>query len=115
MDHAHAVAGRGALIPSERRYVEQLRVYERQTAKAGLSKLHGLRHHYAQARYRTLTQRYAEARAVPHKGWDAPVNGGPRRDALTPAQREIDHLVRLQISQELGHEREQITTVYLGR
>lgn len=112
---AHAVAGRGSLIPSQRRYVEQLRIYERQTANAGLSKLHGLRHQYAQSRYRTLTEHWAKVRGLPDGGCHAPVKGGPSRGELTPEQREIDHLVRLQISQELGHEREQITTVYLGR
>ena len=35
---AHEVAGRGSLIAPERTYVQQLRIYERQTANAGLSK-----------------------------------------------------------------------------
>jgi hypothetical protein len=40
MKQAHHLAGNGSLIPSERNYVQQLRLYERQTANAGLSKLH---------------------------------------------------------------------------
>jgi hypothetical protein len=48
-------------------------------------------------------------------GWPAPAAGGPSVAALTPAQRAIDRRVRLQVSAELGHGREQITTVYLGR
>jgi len=41
--------------------------------------------------------------------------GGPRSRDLTPSQRELDREARLTISEELGHEREQITAVYLGR
>lgn len=48
-------------------------------------------------------------------GWAAPAAGGPGSKALTPEQRELDREARLTISAELGHEREQITAVYLGR
>ena len=65
--------------------------------------MHGLRHAYAQSRYEALT------------GWKAPAAGGPGRDAMTPGQRLVDTEARQQISRELGHERIQITAVYLGR
>jgi len=103
LDRAHRIAGRGSLIPAERNYRQQLRIYERHTANAGLSKLHGLRHAYAQSRYEELT------------GWKSPAAGGPTTGALSPDQRRLDHQARLTISQELGHEREPITAVYLGR
>jgi hypothetical protein len=103
LDRVHRLVGRGSLIPSERSYRQQLRIYERHTANAGLSKLHGLRHDYAQARYEALT------------GWKAPAAGGPAAKTLTNAERAIDRAARLTISRELGHEREQITSVYLGR
>ncbi len=48
-------------------------------------------------------------------GWQAPAAGGPRARDLTPSEREADREARLTISAELGHEREQITVVYLGR
>ena len=48
-------------------------------------------------------------------GWAAPAAGGPRSRDLTPGQKAIDREARLTISRELGHEREQITAVYLGR
>lgn len=112
--NAHKVAGRGSLIPPERSYVEQLRIYGRQSANAGLSKLHGLRHQHAQRRYRKLTEEMALKRDLT-AGWSAPVDGGPSRADLTAIQREIDQAARLQVSRELGHEREQITAVYLGR
>ena len=103
LDRAHRIAGRGSLIPAERNYRQQLRIYERHTANAGLSKLHGLRHAYAQSRYEELT------------GWKSPAAGGPTTGALSHEQRRLDHQARLTISQELGHEREPITAVYLGR
>src|SRR3569833_461255 len=86
LQQAHQLAGKGALIPYHRKYIEQLRIYERQTARAGLSKLHGLRHQYAQTRYQTLT------------GWPAPAASGPTSKRLTPEQKQIDHEARLTIS-----------------
>ncbi len=103
LDEAKRFAGRGSLIPADKRYVEQLRRFEYQCAKAGSHRVHGHRHQYAQTRYRELT------------GWAAPAAGGPRSKELTVAQKAIDHEARLTISNELGHEREQITAIYLGR
>ena len=102
LDRAQRFVGGASLIPANRSYVQQLRVYERLTANAGLSKMHGLRHAYAQNRYEELT------------GWKSPAAGGPIVKSLTPEQRRIDQEVRLVISRELGHERKQITAVYLG-
>ena len=99
----HRVAAKGSLIRRDRNYVQQLKSYERQTSLAGLNKNHGLRHMYAQDRYYELT------------GWKAPVAGGPSSKKLSPEQKDIDRAVRLTISNELGHSREQITAQYLGR
>jgi len=103
LNRAHQLAGRGSLIPANRNYVQQLRIYEGHTSRAGLSKLHGLRHAYAQQRYHELT------------GLPCPAAGGPVSAELTPAQKVIDTAARLTISQELGHEREAVTAIYLGR
>ena len=103
LNRAGLLAGKGSLIPSSRNYRQQLRIYERHTANAGLSKMHGLRHAYAQQRYHELT------------GWLAPAAGGPTIKTLTQEQKTIDRQARLTISQELGHEREQITSIYLGK
>ena len=73
---AHRTAGRSSLIEPNRRYVDQLRIYERQTANAGLSKLHGLRHLYAQERYRELTDKLAREQ-LGTAGWPAPVWAAP--------------------------------------
>ncbi|MEX2257145.1 MAG: phage integrase N-terminal domain-containing protein [Woeseia sp.] len=102
IDRIHARVGNASLIPAERNYVQQLRIYTRQVMNAGLSKLHGLRHAYAQQRYHELT------------GWHCPAAGGPPARTLNETQRVIDRSARLTISHELGHEREEITTVYLS-
>ena len=70
LDRARGLAGFGSLIPPHRSYVQQLRVYEGNTTRAGLSSMHGLRHAYAQERYEELT------------GWQCPATGGPDRTAL---------------------------------
>ena len=103
LDEAKLLAGNGSLIPKAMRYVVQLKRFETQCNKVGIHHVHGLRHHYAQERYRELT------------GWECPANGGPKSKALTPEQKLIDREARLTISGELGHEREQVTAQYVGR
>ncbi|AQV96392.1 integrase [Cupriavidus necator] len=100
---AAAFCGNGSMIPKDLKYVDQLRRYVSAVQKAGMSKLHGLRHEYAQRRYQQLT------------GWPAPATGGPVSARLTQQQRVVDRAARLQVSAELGHNREEITAVYLGR
>lgn len=103
LDAAKAIANAGSLIPATMRYVDQLNRFKAQCDKAGIHGVHGLRHQYAQARYLMLT------------GWKCPACGGPTSKQLTSEQKVRDRAVRLLISKELGHEREQITAVYLGR
>jgi hypothetical protein len=69
----------------------------------GIHRVHGLRHQYAQARYQELT------------GLAAPADGGPRSRTHTPEQKQIDSEARLATTRELGHDREQVTAIYLGR
>ena len=103
LEKVKALAKGGSLIPAKSNYVQQLHRYERQLRSVGMSKLHGLRHAYAQQRYLELT------------GWKAPVAGGPASDSLTTDQRALDSKARAMISCELGHAREAISAVYLGR
>jgi hypothetical protein len=102
LEEAKKFAGAGSLIPAHKRYVQQRQVYDGQCKKAGLSKMHGLCHRYAQNRYEVLT------------GWAAPAAGEPQANQLDPARRWVDREARQQISRELGHERIAITAVYLG-
>ena len=103
LDRIRQQVGNGSLIPADRSYVQQLRIYERLTANAGLSRMHGLRHAYAQQRYQELT------------GWLSPAAGGPTSRQLSPEQRQLDQQARLTITHELGHGRIQIVSVYLGK
>jgi hypothetical protein len=100
---ASRVARSGSLIPAHKTYIEQRRTYEGQCKAAGLSRMHGLRHLYAQKRYEEMT------------GWKSPAAGGPTFSALTHLQRILDATVRQEISNELGHQRTDVTAVYLGR
>ena len=102
LDAARRLAGGRSLIPGGRSYAAHRKVYERQTEAAGLSRMHGLRHAYAQSRYEALT------------GWKAPAVGGPRRRSLGPAKRRIDTAARMAIARELGHGRLEIVSVYCG-
>jgi integrase len=100
---AHRLAGKGSLIPAHKTYIQQRHIYDGQCKAAGLSKMHGLRHQYAQSRYEALT------------GWKAPAAGGPPSGVLSDTQQAMDVEVRQAISRELGHERLQVTSIYLGR
>lgn len=97
------LANTGALIPQESNYITQLRLYERLTKAAGMGQLHGLRHGYAQRRYRILT------------GWECAAAGGPTSKGFSRSAKTTDCAARLLISNELGHSREAITATYLGR
>lgn len=99
---AHRLTGTGSLIPANKTYIQQRHVYDGQCKAAGLSHMHGLRHQYAQSRYETLT------------GRPPPAAGGPLATELSPTQRIEDRHARQTISRELGHERVQITAIYLG-
>jgi site-specific recombinase XerD len=92
-----------SLIPFKKSYIQQRCVYDKQVLRAGLKNLHGLRHAYAQRRYKELT------------GWEAPLNGGVKSRKYTAQQKLIDYHARIILSEELGHGREQITVNYLGR
>lgn len=113
LDKARLLVGFGSMIPSNRSFIQQVKVYEYQTSKVGLHKLHGLRHRYAHTRYLNLT------------GYLAPADGGPTREAILQSESlsdeqkrawlDLDNQARLTISNEFGHDREEVTAVYLGR
>lgn len=100
LNRVQALAGNGSLIPADKSYRQHKNTFEYETRQAGIGQTHGLRHLYAQNRYYELT------------GWQCPAVGGVRE--LSPNEKELDKQARLQISEELGHGRLQITGVYLG-
>ena len=103
LDDVEALARGGSLIPAHLSYIQHLRRYERVTRDLGLKKLHGLRHGYAQRRFLDLT------------GFQCPAKGGPTSRELTTEQRALNEKARALISADLGHCREAISAVYLGR
>lgn len=103
LDAVAKLAGDGSLIPTGRTYRRHLQTYKSQTRAAGLGQAHGLRHAYAQWRYKVIT------------GWACPAAGGPSAEAMSATDRHFDEMARMQISNELGHSRLDVTDTYLGR
>lgn len=99
-----------SLIPQTRTYKQHLSHYNRQTKQMGVSKLHGLRHAYAQKRYHELTRQFDPT----HKGWPCPLAGGKPFKQLNRIEKEIDRQVRAIISRSLGHARISILRIYCG-
>jgi integrase len=102
LEEAKALAEGGSLIPKDKDFVQQKVAYDNETAKAGLRNNHGLRHRWAQWRYKQLT------------GWEAPKRGGPVKANMSDEEYRLDRQAREQISFELGHSRPDVTNTYLG-
>ncbi len=104
LEQAKRIAGQfgNSLIPVGKNYIQQRWCYDKQVQAAGISNPHGLRHAYAQRRYKELT------------GWDPPINGGPSTKQLSANQKAIDHQARMILTEELGHSRKQIVKNYIG-
>src|SRR5271169_6800553 len=84
-------------------YRDYLQHFRAECARVGIHAFHGHRHFYAQERYKELT------------AWECPARGGPTSKQLTPKQKALDREAREVVSREMGHGREAITAVYLGR
>lgn len=98
--YALAVKNGGSMIPKEKSYKAHKSNFEAVTHALGVGQTHGLRHGYAQTRYRELM------------GFDCPV---VCRSRLLSADEQVkDKEIRMLISEELGHSRINITSVYLG-
>lgn len=98
--NAFALAGTGSLIPPQKTYKTHLSNFEAVTHQLGVGRTHGLRHNYAQERYFSLMN------------FQCPSVGGYRE--LSVQEKVQDKVARMQISQELGHSRLNITSIYLG-
>lgn len=100
--HAYVLALKngGSMIPKEKSYKAHKSSFETITHALGVGQTHGLRHGYAQTRYRELM------------GFDCPAVGGSR--SLSVDELVKDKEIRMLISEELGHSRINITSVYLG-
>jgi hypothetical protein len=104
IDEAKALTKSKSLVaPGYKTYAAYLKHFRYECERAGINGVHGYRHFYAHARYQELA------------GWACPARGGPTQKELTAKQRERDRDVRLVISHELGHGRQQIVAAYCGR
>ncbi len=103
LDELRAAVGDGSLVPDGQSYIAARKELERVTWAAGIRNMHGHRHWYAQWRYRQLT------------GTPAPAAGGKTYETMNQEERAADYRARLIVSQELGHNRVDITDAYLGR
>jgi len=104
--------GGRSMIPTDMSYVKfRQECYTK--AQQHQFNFHAQRHYYAQQRYQELT------------GAPAPINTGiPRKDWLnylasflnvdSVTAEAIDHKARLQLSTELGHNRLEVVSVYIG-
>lgn len=99
-----------SLIPKDRSYKQHLSHYEAQTKLMGVSKLHGLRHAYAQRRYRELS-RFFDPKG---EGLSCPIDGGKQYKEMNSTEKLIDRQARMVLSRELGHSRINITKIYCG-
>ena len=95
--------GKSLVAPGYTTYYAYLKHFRAECARVGIHAFHGHRHFYAQLRYKELT------------GRECPARGGTKSKQLTPKQKAVDRQAREVISREMGHSREQITAVYLGR
>lgn len=102
LDRVADLADGGSLIPSELTYIKHLKAYEYQTLKTGITNTHGLRHMWAQWRYKQLA------------GFSCPMAGGKPTAELSRQERNLDREARRELSHELGHGRLDVTKVYLG-
>jgi hypothetical protein len=104
LNEIKSFVGKRSLIPENKQYVNQMNTYNHIVVKEviGFNKAHGLRHNYAQERYKSLS------------GNEPPIRGGKHQKDMNDKERAKDREIRLIISEELGHSREQITSIYLG-
>ncbi|PHP64701.1 integrase [Zhengella mangrovi] len=103
LDEIREAVGDRALIPDGKLYKDQLSRYKHEVAQSGIGRGHGLRHAYAQWRYKVLT------------GQDCPAKGGEPAVAMGREDAERDRWAREIIAEELGHGRIDVTDAYLGR
>lgn len=102
LNRVHEHTKNASLIPDHKTYKQQMKYYERETARVGLDKNHGLRHAYAHKLYKDITGRMC------------PAVGGIRTRHLNHEERKLDIEARQIITRALGHERLDITSIYLG-
>ena len=104
--------GDRSMIPADQRYAQFRNDAYKQIESANIN-FHGHRHHYAQQRYQAIVGAPCPVAAgVPHREHHAHLSRV--LGITTSAARELDHAARMQVSNELGHARIDVTNAYLG-
>ena len=101
------------LIPKEQNYREYRNQAYQEAYQAGLPGFHGHRHEYAQNRYEQLTGQACPVVAGVLHNTHHQYLANQLNVSVSDA-RSIDYAARMQIAQELGHGRIDITNSYLG-
>jgi len=91
-----------SLIPEGKRFIQQRDRFDYYRQKLGLHGAHTLRHLFAQEMYQHLTH------------MASPLQGGPQWQEMTAEQQRQDEEARLRLSRMLGHNRREITAIYIG-
>ena len=114
LQKASEIQGRWrSMIPENQTYIQYSRECYREVRDLNFN-FHGERHAYAQSRYEAITgEKCPVASGIEH--------GRPHHEFLAKRMnisvseaRELDHAARLQIAEELGHGRIDVTNHYLG-
>ena len=92
-----------SLIPAGMSYEKYISHRDHHLAKVNIRQAHGLRYYYAQQRYITLS-----------KGLVPPKLCKGDKVILTKQEVALDFSARTIVSKEMGHERLEITVLYLG-
>lgn len=114
LERAAAIQGKDrSMIPASATYRDFQQFAYRELREAGGNGFHGERHSYAQERYEAL----AGAPAPVAAGWGREERLDRLAEALGVSKDEakaIDQDARMQIAEELGHGRVEVTNAYLG-
>ena len=112
LEEAIAIRDGRTMIPKGTDYQHFQDHCYRQAELAGIN-FHGERHAYAHGRYKDITQ----APCPKEAGWQRKERMVKLAEYLgidSEAAIELDHKARLQVSNELGHNRVEVTNAYLG-
>ncbi len=102
-----------SMIPTDLSWSQYQNQCNREIQKTGF-KFHGERHHYANERYEELTGVGSPVRTgLPH-GKAHIKHLANQKNITTEEAKALDISARLQVAQELGHRRVEITNSYLG-
>ncbi len=107
--------GKTSLIPCDKKYIQQRHRFDRCMAAVGYGQSRGARHRYAQIRYKAITSEImSRSVGIEVVGLDCYYRDGLKARDLPTELKKVDREARQLLSRELGHNRIQSCSVYLG-